>query len=86
MYSLNLRFVQKWECENSFSYLCCFFIYYKAIEMVMQFSEIKKIKETYEEGETNRLLSKGYVLIKILQTRRITNSDEMVRPMYILGK
>ena len=52
----------------------------------MQIGDIEKVKETYDVSETNRLLSKGYCLVRILQTRRTTNSDEIVRPIYILGK
>ena len=52
----------------------------------MQLSKIRDIKETYGEKETNKLLQIGYEIIRILQTKRTTGSDEITRPMYILGK
>lgn len=52
----------------------------------MIFGDIKKIKEVYSDVEVNKLLSKNYVLLRILQTKKVNNGTEIVRPMYILGK
>ena len=58
----------------------------KPYDYLMQLSKIREIRETYGEKKTNELFSKGYELIRILQTKKTTGSDEITRPMYILGK
>jgi len=52
----------------------------------MKLSEIKTIKETCDEHETNKFLAKGYKIIRIMQSKTNSDSYEIVRPIYILGK
>ena len=52
----------------------------------MRLDDIKEVREVCSDTEANKLLDRNYELIRILQTKKINNEGETVRPMYILGK
>jgi len=49
----------------------------------MKLCEYKEIKVLYNEEDVNKVLKKGFYLIKILQSKK--NDDELM-PCFILGK
>ena len=51
----------------------------------MALSDIRKVKESYSDSETNDYLDKGYELIKIISSRTATVESEEIKPCYVLG-
>ena len=51
----------------------------------MALSDIRKVKESYSDMETNEYLDKGYELIKIISSRTATIDMEEIKPCYVLG-
>lgn len=51
----------------------------------MKIEEVRKVKNLMDETEINEYLSRGYHVIKIFSTKKITELGEEVQPMFILG-
>lgn len=51
----------------------------------MSYANIRKVKESRSDAETNKYLDEGYELIKIISSRTSTAEADEVRPCYVLA-
>lgn len=51
----------------------------------MKLEEITQIKTTKDEKEVNEYLAKGYVIMKILSTKKSSGFEDEITPIFILG-
>lgn len=51
----------------------------------MKLEDIRKIKQTTDEGIVNEYLAKGYRLMKIISAKVAIGQVEEIKPMYVLG-
>ena len=51
----------------------------------MKLEDVTKIKNCYDDKETNMYLDKGYKLLRILSSKTINDTGETVTPVCVLG-